>query len=182
MQHSSKPPTAGLRSRKEMAAPPGPWAQSPRDVMNMVQGSLRMDRAGQEGREGGREGEDSVCEQHSTRVNKGKHTWRRGCVERESLKEMRKKAMERERKGGCAGGRKMLLPGNCSELRTSIFSSSGEDKNNTSAKWTEHQEGHNSWSWAGATKEKVGRCGCVTAIWHHNSGIRDWGGNISVGG
>lgn len=54
--------------------------------MNMVQGSLRMDRAGQEGREAGRE--ESICEQHSTRVNEGKHTWRRGCVERESLKEM----------------------------------------------------------------------------------------------
>lgn len=122
----------------------------------------------------GREREESVCEQHTTRVNEGKHTWRRGCVERESLKEM----LWRERKGGCAGGRKMLLPGNCSELRTSIFSSSGEDKNNTRRDTTADPEQEQ----PKRGKEKVGRCGCVTAIWHHHSGIRGWGGNISVGG
>lgn len=60
---------------------------------------------------------------------------------RERLVEMvRKGNRERERKGGCGREGKMLLPGNCSEIGTSIVSSAGEDKNNASAKWTEHQE------------------------------------------
>lgn len=71
------------------------------------------------------------------------------CGESEREREIRgdgekSQERERERKRGCGRERKMLLPGNCSELGTSIVSSSGEDKNNASAKWTEHQERHNS--------------------------------------
>lgn len=89
-----------------MAAPPVPRAQSPRDVMNMAQGSLRMDREGQEGRE--REREDSVCEPHSTRVNEGKHTWRRGCVGRERERELKRDVIKGngERGEGRLCGRK----------------------------------------------------------------------------
>lgn len=156
MHYSSKPSTAGLRSRKEEAAPPGPWGKRQRNGTNMVQSSLRMERVGQEGREGR---EESVCEQQSTIIARvGKHTWRRGCVERERLVKMvRKCNRERERKGGCGRERKMLLPGNCSELGTSIVSSAGEDKNNGSAKWTEHQGRHKSWSWAGSVRREPKR-------------------------
>lgn len=45
-----------------------------------------MERVGQGGREGR---EESVCEQQSTiRARVGKHTWRRGCVEREREREI----------------------------------------------------------------------------------------------
>lgn len=103
-------------------------------------------RWGEQDRKGGRV--MRACEQRI----RGRGLWR---AERH-LKDGRGRNMRR---------RKMLLPGNCSESETSIFSSSQEDKNITGAKWTERAERKNIWSWLRGTEEnqRKGR-----QMWLHN--------------